>query len=459
MISEKQNKERNRVIKLSLLLLLLLLLSFTVGPFFISQAGVSTEESTMSELEITNEQPQVSPLESSNGSEAFVSDSLFPVPGQQSGPLTTGELQEENTAGVVPLDFALFPETDEIEVAVIEEQSEGEEPAEPGSEESQADEPAENSEEESQDPDLGEDDLPNEELPEEVIRSSAVYNFGNSEQFDLEQNVSQVEFEEAFVVKGNTWQVADDGSGLSAEKNSEGRIFTPNSYRDYFVKIVAALGPSSTERQLGGIGVMFETSLDQNNNDSGYILQFDRGYSQGELIIRTRDIRPNSNDQPQTYESSSVLYRYADRSILPVKSENPEWWAAEHQLEMRVANMNVAGESTQADTNKQLSVYLDNEHLFDWDFASSIDEGDENHVGLRVWHDVPETKIVSLEIGELAQEQEQEQVQETLGEVVSTTDSTEPTPELAEPSESGHKEELDSSGDDVASQDDVSQEQ
>jgi len=455
MKSEKQNKEKNRVIKLSLLLLLLLLLSFTVGPFFISQAGVSIEESAMSELEITNEQPQVSPLESSNGSEAFVSDNLFPVPGQQSGPLTTGELQEESTAGVVPLDFALFPVADEIEVAVIEEQPEGEEPAEPGSEESQADEPAENSEEESQDPDLGEDNLPSEELPEEVIRSSAVYNFGNSEQFDLEQNVSQVEFEEAFVVKGNTWQVADDGSGLSAEKNSEGRIFTPNSHSDYFVKIVAALGPSSTERQSGGIGVMFETSLDQNNNDSGYILQFDRGYSQGELIIRSRDIWPNSNGQPQTYESS-VLSRYYDRSILPAKSENPEWWAAEHQLEMRVANINVAGESNQEDTNRQLSVYLDNEHLFDWDFASSIEEGDENHVGLRVWHDVPETKIVSLEIGELAQEQEQ--VEETLSEVVSTSDSTEPTPELAEPSESGQKEELDSSGDDVAS-DDASQEQ
>jgi hypothetical protein len=415
-------------------------LSFTVGPFFISQAGVSSEESAMSELVITNEQPLVSPLESSNGSEAFVSDNLFSIPGQQSGPLTTDELQEESTAGVIPLDFALFPVADEVEAAVIEEQPEGEELAE------------DSDDEESQDLDLGEDSLPSEELPEEVIRSSEVYNFGNSEQFDLEQNVSQVEFEEAFVVKGNTWQVADDGSGLSAEKNSEGRIFTPNNYLDYFVKIVAALGPSSTERQSGGIGVMFETSLDENNNDSGYILQFDRGYSQGELIIRSREIWPNSNGQPQTYESS-VLYRYADRSILPEKSENPDWWAAEHQLEMQVANINVVGDSNQDETNRQLSVYLDNEHLFDWDFTSSIEEGDENHVGLRVWHDVPETKIVSLETGELAQEQEQ--VQETLSEVVSiseSTESTESTPELAEPSESSHKEESDSSGGDEGSQ-------
>jgi len=212
MKSEKQNKEKNRVIKLSLLLLLLLLLSFTVGPFFISQAGVSSEESAMSELVITNEQPLVSPLESSNGSEAFVSDNLFSIPGQQSGPLTTDELQEESTAGVIPLDFALFPVADEVEAAVIEEQPEGEELAE------------DSDDEESQDLDLGEDSLPSEELPEEVIRSSEVYNFGNSEQFDLEQNVSQVEFEEAFVVKGNTWQVADDGSGLSAEKNSEGSL-------------------------------------------------------------------------------------------------------------------------------------------------------------------------------------------------------------------------------------------
>lgn len=52
--------------------------------------------------------------------------------------------------------------------------------------------------------------------------------------------------------------------------------------------------------------------------------------------------------------------------------------------------------------NKNLSVYLDDEHLFDWSFESKLTEGDENYVGLRVWGaSASEVEFISLEIGEL----------------------------------------------------------
>jgi hypothetical protein len=247
------------------------------------------------------------------------------------------------------------------------------------------------------------------EQSQEPAYISSIYNFGSSTKFALEQNVAQEDFDKTFIVKQNNWEVTEDGSGLSPERGGDGRIFIANEYLNYFVKVFAALNESTLNseglpRNDGGYGVMFETGLDENNNDFGFALQFDRGYGNGEIIIREREIRPNSQGNPQTYENSP-LYRFRD---LPNKNDDPEWWKKEHQLMLEVKTLDSENE---AGHNKSLSVSLDEEHLFDWTFRSDIENREDNHVGLRVWHEsAKNVEFIGLEIGELpATEQNKEQ--------------------------------------------------
>lgn len=275
-------------------------------------------------------------------------------------------------------------------------------------------------------PDVSEDNSPNnnevnieqkespgednkDEQPQEPVYESNVYNFGNSAKFNLSQNVTQEDFDETFIVRHSNWEVAEDGSGLSPSRGGEGRIFIANDYLNYFVKTFAALNESTLNseglpRNDGGYGIMFETGLDKNNNDYGFSLQFDRGYGNGEIIIREREIRPNSQGNPQTYENSP-LYRFRD---LPNKIDDPEWWKKDHQLLLEVTTLDSENE---AGHNKSLSVSLDEEHLFDWTFRSDIENREDNHVGLRVWHEsAKNVEFIGLEIGELpAAEQSKEQ--------------------------------------------------
>ena len=236
--------------------------------------------------------------------------------------------------------------------------------------------------------------------PEEPVYESTAYNFGDSEQFNLTRNVTQEEFDKVFIIKQNSWKIDEDGAGLSPEKGGEGRIFVPNNYLNYYVKVVAALNESTLNsegqpRNDSGYAVMFETKLDGNNNDAGFALQFDRGFDKGAIVIRPREIGADSKGNPRTDEKSPVL-QYKE---LPSKHENPDWWAKEHQMELRVTGLE--GESEKGH-NKNLSVYLDDKHLFDWTFESELKEGNENQVGLRVWHEsAKEVEIIGLEIGEL----------------------------------------------------------
>lgn len=50
--------------------------------------------------------------------------------------------------------------------------------------------------------------------------------------------------------------------------------------------------------------------------NSRYILQFDRGFGGGELIIRPWD---------NNVEGGAV-YRHNDRDVIPHKNSDPDWW-------------------------------------------------------------------------------------------------------------------------------------
>jgi len=394
-LNEKKNKKRRVFIGL---IFLFLFLGGICSAFQVLQVG---DQMVYSDLVLSGEEIKINPGENQI---TAVESMAVTYSGSSSAPESSGKLLNESfDVALLPMsDFGQFnfltllaPISDDLGELV--EREKPEEPLVIEPEEVKNEENSDNDNEESRE---AEQENIEEPQPEEPVYERTVYNFGDSEQFNLTRNVTQEDFDADFIVKQNSFEINEDGSGLSPEKGGEGRFFNSNSYLNYFVKIVAALNESTPDsegqpRNDGGYAVMFETTLDSNNNDAGFALQFDRGYGNGEIVIRTREIRLNSKEEPQTYENTPA-FRYKE---LPNKNDNPEWWTAEHQLELRVNGLE--DESTEG-TNKSLSVYLDDEHLFDWDFMSEIEDVDDNHVGLRVWHESSKNvEIIGLEIGEL----------------------------------------------------------
>ncbi len=397
MVELNNSKNKRRRVFVGFILLLLLLGGICTA----SQALQVENQLASSELLLDGDEINVNP-----GEEQVAAVESMAVTFSSGDSLSEGASQPaNNTLGVAPLAMGDFEQFAFLPLLVSKpneqvEQGDVESPQEPAvteTDDAEKEESSENGSEESED--TAEENSV-EPQPEEPVYERNVYNFGDSEQFNLTRNVSQEEFDTEFIVKQGSWTIDEDGSGLSPEKGGEGRIFVPNSYLNYFVTVVAALNESTLNsegqpRNDGGYAVMFETKLDSKNNDAGFALQFDRGYGNGEIVIRSREIKPNSKDLPQTYENSP-LFRYKD---LPNKKDDPEWWAKEHQLELQVKGLE--GENEKGH-NKNLSVYLDEQHLFDFTFKSELEEIDENYVGLRVWHESSvNIEFVGLEIGEL----------------------------------------------------------
>jgi hypothetical protein len=390
MVELNKIKNKKRKVYVGLIILLLLLGGFCTA----FQALQVEDQSASSELLLGGDVIEINPGEDQV---AAVESMAVPFLGGDSTPESSNQ-QADNSLGIAPLAIGkvdqfsfqpiLVPRSNEQD-----EQGEAEKPGEPAVIETEEEIDEESNENVSEENGEAEEENAEEPQPEEPVYERTVYNFGDSEQFKLTQNVSQEDFNTEFIVKQNSWKVDEDGSGLSAARNDEGRIFVSNNYLNYFVKVVAALNaPDST---VGGYAVMFETKLDSNNNDAGFALQFDRGFDKGAIIIRPREIGADSKGNPRTDEKSRV-FEYKD---LPSKNENPEWWAEEHQMELQVTELEGKNEKGH---DKNLSVYIDDEHLFDWTFESKLEEEDDNHVGLRVWGaSAKEVEFIGLEIGEL----------------------------------------------------------
>ena len=85
----------------------------------------------------------------------------------------------------------------------------------------------------------------------------------------------------------------------------------------------------------------FETTLDNSNKDTGYVLQFDRGYASGEVIIRSR---ANGN------EVANPVYRYnvgfagggsgAFVASGGTKNNVNPWWLEIHDIKLVIADNN-----------------------------------------------------------------------------------------------------------------------
>ncbi|QWB95714.1 hypothetical protein KHQ89_07200 [Mycoplasmatota bacterium] len=68
-----------------------------------------------------------------------------------------------------------------------------------------------------------------------------------------------------------------------------GYLFVPNPNEAYTLAIEAEILSTNTSNN-GGYGIIFDTTTtdETTSSDSGYIIQFDRGFANGEIIIRQR---------------------------------------------------------------------------------------------------------------------------------------------------------------------------
>lgn len=200
---------------------------------------------------------------------------------------------------------------------------------------------------------------------EEIVVSvsvSADYNFS-------EDSLTAV-IEQGGVISSGSF--TDNGESIST---AYGILLIDNSKTNYTINVSAQLNNQTS----GGFGIFLETTIDENNKDTGFIVQVDRGYSRGEIIIRPRT-NGSEGDPIHRYgvgfdAMGDFVASGGERS-----NSNP-WWAEKHDVKLVVADI------TEAINNKQVSVYIDNVFLFTYKFTSAItsETVSQNQTGLRVW--------------------------------------------------------------------------
>jgi hypothetical protein len=167
------------------------------------------------------------------------------------------------------------------------------------------------------------------------------------------------------------WTIVEDGLENST---GETRLFIPVGDNEYTITVNATL---SNNNNSGGYGIFFDTILenDDETRDTGYILQFDRGYGSGAMIVRPRE---NGNEQGPDW-----VLRSSDTELIPSRTVDPDWWSSTHEIEIVVEILN---EST-----NQATFYLDGNELGFYQYSSNYLDGSQLYTGFRGWNSNPTT--------------------------------------------------------------------
>jgi prepilin-type N-terminal cleavage/methylation domain-containing protein len=188
--------------------------------------------------------------------------------------------------------------------------------------------------------------------------------------YDFEEDSLTAIIEEGGII--TTGSFTDTGTSITT---SYGLLFIDNNKSNYTILVSAELDNNT----YGGYGIMFETLLDENNKDTGFILQVDRGYSSGEIIIRPRT---NGNEQNPIFRYPIGFDVNGDFVISGgTKNNSNPWWSEVHDLKLVIEDID------DPTYNKQISFYIDNVFVFTKQFTSQITSSNvsENQTGLRVW--------------------------------------------------------------------------
>lgn len=147
--------------------------------------------------------------------------------------------------------------------------------------------------------------------------------------------------------------------------SSFGLLFVPVGANEYQISSTAVLAAGTS----GGYGILFDTTVNASNQDSGYVLQLDRGLVK--IVIRRRTNGSESAVLPITY-----LPAYT--GLVPTNKSDP-WWTSSHVMTLAVSE--VSG----SPGTKALAVTIDGTPIIsNWIFASSIAPAD-CLTGYRSW--------------------------------------------------------------------------
>jgi prepilin-type N-terminal cleavage/methylation domain-containing protein len=148
-----------------------------------------------------------------------------------------------------------------------------------------------------------------------------------------------------------------------------GAAFIPYDKSEHY-KISTTADLSATSR---GYGIFLETSLNEDNKDSGSIIQFDPGLG---TMIAKRD-RIDGREQP--HEKINVGDYIEEAKV----KENVEsnWWKSEHTMSLEVISID--------ENTKGVKVYIDDIAIFNADEYSYVidsNQEEETYTGFRTWN-------------------------------------------------------------------------
>lgn len=158
--------------------------------------------------------------------------------------------------------------------------------------------------------------------------------------------------------------------------STQGLIFIENSKSEYTLKSNATLDAGSS---YGGYALLFETRLNEQNQDTGYALQFDRGFS--EIIIRPRT---NGGEASPIVRIGNVSTSTVKTSLIPSSARN-SWWTQPHEIALTVTE--VEGQ----EGKKTVTVSIDNQVVLSNFMVNSTVDPIDNYTGFRTWSSVGAT--------------------------------------------------------------------
>lgn len=186
--------------------------------------------------------------------------------------------------------------------------------------------------------------------------------------WEYSQTVLAIETSTTFIFKDlipkdyrqtGSWIKTEDGF-----VSSGGILFLPNPKDEYTVSSKAKLEPGNS----GGYGLLIETSLTENNRDSGYSIQLDRHL--GGIVIRKRT---------DTRESNTIVsVKNSDNSLIPA-SRSDAWWTEEHTMKVDVKN-------SSNPNKKVITVYINETAVISNFEIDANPNPDANFAGLRSWN-------------------------------------------------------------------------
>ncbi|TVP94042.1 MAG: hypothetical protein EA374_08025 [Acholeplasmatales bacterium] len=179
---------------------------------------------------------------------------------------------------------------------------------------------------------------------------------------------------------GGSWSITAEGLRSTAQATD--LVFYPNPRSQYTVTTRFQMDMGT----FGGVGIFFETVLNEanQNRDTGYIVQYDRGFS--EIVLRRR---VNGGES-----TANILARIGNRSTSTIinpnipSNQNQAWWSAERTLAITVRDANPGF--------KTVTIALDGDIiLLNFPIESTIAPTD-NVTGFRSWNNQPATYFETI---------------------------------------------------------------